>query len=278
MDTQPSAEAITRASKSNLALAFIALPSERRRDITVFYAFCRVIDDIADEPGRSPEEKSLLLAAWKRALCEPFEGEPPLAPQVRALIGKYRLNTQWLLELIEGCEMDLVPARYETYDDLRLYCYRVASVVGLVSIEIFGHQNPATQRYAIELGHALQLTNILRDVGKDLANEGRIYLPLADLARFGIDPSDLAMRQGGPRFGELMAFEAERAQALYESAIAQLPPEDRRSMRPAEMMRRIYHRILRKMSRDGFQVFEKQYRLSKLEKLAIIARVVLLGG
>ena len=265
MDTQPSAEAITRASKSNLALAFIALPSERRRDITVFYAFCRVIDDIADEPGRSPEEKSLLLAAWKRALCEPFEGEPPLAPQVRALIGKYRLNTQWLLELIEGCEMDLVPARYETYDDLRLYCYRVASVVGLVSIEIFGHQNPATQRYAIELGHALQLTNILRDVGKDLANEGRIYLPLADLARFGIDPSDLAMRQGGPRFGELMAFEAERAQALYESAIAQLPPEDRRSMRPAEMMRRIYHRILRKMSRDGFQVFEKQYRLSKLE-------------
>jgi phytoene synthase len=277
MDTPPSAEAITRSSKSNLALAFIALPPERRRDITVFYAFCRVIDDIADEPGRSTEEKAILLSAWKRALCEPFEGEPPLALQVRSLIGKYRLDPQWLSELIQGCEMDLVPARYETYDDLRLYCYRVASVVGRVSIEIFGYRNPATQRYAVELGYALQLTNILRDVGTDFANEGRIYLPLADLARFGIAPTDFATHQGGPRFGELMAFEAERAQALYSSAVAQLPPEDRHSMRPAEMMRRIYHRILRKMSRDGYRVFEKQYRLSKLEKLAIVARVLLLG-
>lgn len=277
MDTAPSAEAITQASKSNLALAFIALPPERRRDITLFYAFCRVIDDIADEPGRATAEKARLLAAWKRALCEPSEGEPALAPQVRALIGKYRLDPQWLSELIQGCEMDLVPARYETYDDLRLYCYRVASVVGRVSIEIFGYRNPATQRYAVELGQALQLTNILRDVGTDFANGGRIYLPLADLARFGVDPADFATRQGGPRFAELMAFEAERAQALYASALAELPSEDRRSMRPAEMMRHIYQQILRKMSRDGFRVFEKHYALSKLGKLAIVARVMLLG-
>jgi phytoene synthase len=277
MDTPPSAEAITRASKSNFALAFIALPPERRRDLTTFYAFCRVVDDIADEPGRSTEEKASLLAAWKRAVCEAFAGEPPLAPQIRELIGRYRLNPQWLLELIQGCEMDLVPARYETFEDLRLYCYRVASVVGLVSIEIFGYQNEATQHYAVELGQALQLTNILRDVGKDLANDGRVYLPLADLARFGIDPSDLATRKGGPRFGELMAFEARRAEGLYQSAIAQLPPEDRRSMRPAEIMRCIYHRILQKMSRDRFQVFEKQYRLGKFEKLAIASRVLLLG-
>lgn len=277
MDNPPSAEAITRASKSNLALAFVALPPERRRDITTFYAFCRLIDDIADEPGRSTGEKARLLAAWKRALCEPFEGAPSFAPQVRELIAKYRFDPQWLAEIIQGCEMDLVPARYETYDDLRLYCYRVASLVGRVSIEIFGYRNPATQRYAVELGHALQLTNILRDVGTDLANEGRIYLPLADLAQFGIDPDDLSTRQGGPRFGELMAFEAQRAQSLYQSAIAQLPPEDRRSMRPAEMMRHIYQRILHKMSRDGFRVFEKQYRLSKLEKLAIVARVLLVG-
>ena len=271
----PSAEAITRSSKSNFALAFIALPPERRRDITTFYAFCRVIDDIADEPGPSPAEKASQLAAWKRALCEPFTGEPPLAAEVRALIEKYRIRAELLVELVQGCEMDLIPARYQTRDDLLRYCYRVASVVGLASIEIFGYRNPATQRYAIELGYALQWTNILRDVAKDFANGGRIYLPLDDLARFGITPEDLALRQGGPRFGELMAFEAEQAEAFYASALAELPPEDRRSMAAAEMMRRIYHRLLGKMRRDGFRVFEKQYRLSKLEKLGIAARVLL---
>jgi len=271
----PSAEAITRSSKSNFALAFIALPPERRRDITTFYAFCRVIDDIADEPGPSPTEKALQLASWKRALCEPFEGEPPLAAAVRALIEKYRIRAELLVELIQGCEMDLTPARYQTRDDLLRYCYRVASVVGLASIEIFGYRNPATQRYAVELGYALQWTNILRDVAKDLANGGRIYLPLDDLARFGITPEDLTLRQGGPRFGELMAFEAERAEALYACALAKLSPEDRRSMAAAEMMRRIYHRLLRKMRRDGFRVFEKHYRLGKLEKLGIAARVLL---
>lgn len=275
--TTPSAtaEAITRSSKSNLALAFVALPPERRRDITTFYAFCRVIDDIADEPGQPQPEKERQLADWKRALGEPFEGEPPLAAEVRSLIQKYCLRKELLLELIRGCEMDLSPVRFQTYEDLRLYCYRVASVVGLVSIEIFGYTHPGTQRYAVELGYALQLTNILRDVAKDLENEGRIYLPLEDLARFGITPECLALHHGGPRFRELMEFESERAEALYARAIAELPPEDRRSMAAAEMMRRIYHRLLRKMQRDGFRVFKKQYRLSKLEKLAIMASVLL---
>jgi len=275
--TTSNAETITRSSKSNLALAFIALPPERRRDITTFYAFCRMIDDIADEPGPSPAEKTCALAAWKRALCKPFAGEPALAAEVRALIAKYHLNENLLLQLIQGCEMDLTPVRYETWDDLLRYCYHVASVVGLVSIEIFGYRNPATRRYAVELGYALQLTNILRDVAKDLANEGRIYLPLSDLAQFGITPEDLAQRQGGPRFRELMAFEADRAESLYARAIAELPPEDRRAMAAAEMMRRVYHRILGKMRRDGFRVFEKPYRLGKLEKLAIICRTLLFG-
>ena len=158
--TTSNAETITRSSKSNLALAFIALPPERRRDITTFYAFCRMIDDIADEPGPSPAEKTCALAAWKRALCKPFAGEPALAAEVRALIAKYHLNENLLLQLIQGCEMDLTPVRYETWDDLLRYCYHVASVVGLVSIEIFGYRNPATRRYAVELGYALQLTNI----------------------------------------------------------------------------------------------------------------------
>jgi len=273
----PSAEAITRSSKSNLALAFITLPPERRRDITTFYAFCRVIDDIADEPDLPPEEKARQLAAWKRALCEPFAEEPPLAAAVRALIAKYRLREDLLREIILGCEMDLTPVRYATYEDLRLYCHRVASVVGLVSIEIFGYRNPRTQGYATELGQALQLTNILRDVAKDLANGGRIYLPLEDLERFGISPEELTQRQGGPRFHELMAFEARRAENLYASAVAGLPREDRRSMVAAEMMRHVYHRLLLKMREDGFRVFERQYRLSKLEKLGIAARMLLLG-
>jgi len=276
MNAAPSnAEAITRSSKSSFAFAFLALPPERRRDLTTFYAFCRVIDDIADEPGLSPGEKTRQLADWKRALGEPFAGEPPLAHALRGLMAKYGIRADLLAELIQGCEMDLTLVRYETSDELQRYCYRVASVVGLASIEIFGYRNPATQRYAIELGHALQWTNILRDVAKDLANGGRIYLPLEDLARFGITPEDLALRQGGPRFGELMAFEAERAETFYRRALAALPPEDRHSLAAAEIMRCIYHRLLRKMRRDGFRVFEKQYRLGKLEKLALTARVLL---
>ncbi|MCX6968308.1 MAG: squalene/phytoene synthase family protein [Verrucomicrobia bacterium] len=270
-----SAEAITRSSKSNFALAFLALPPERRRDLTTFYAFCRVIDDLADQPGRSPEEKKGQLSEWKRALSESFDGEPPLAAEVRALRAKYGIGAELLAELIQGCEMDLVPARYQTSEDLLRYCYRVASVVGLASIEIFGYQNPATKEYAIELGYALQWTNIVRDVATDFANGGRIYLPLEDFARFGITPEDLALRKGGPRFGELMAFEAERAESFYARALAKLPPEDRHSLAPAEIMRRIYHRLLKKMRRDGFRVFEKEYRLGKLEKLAMAARVLL---
>ena len=271
------AAAITRASKSNLALAFIALPKARREAITIFYAFCRVIDDIADEPQLPVEEKERQLNDWKRALFEPFEGEPSLAAPVRRLIADYRLRENWLLEIIHGCEMDLRPVRYATFEDLRLYCYRVASVVGLVSIEIFGYRNPATRRYAVELGYALQLTNIIRDVAKDLANGGRIYLPQEDLERFGITPDDLAQRKGGPRFEEMMAFQAARAEEFYARAVAELPPEDRRSMAAAEIMRRVYHKLLRRISEDRYRVFDRFHKLSRLEKLAIVARVLALG-
>lgn len=269
-----SSKAITRSSRSNLALAFIALPPERRRDITTFYAFCRIIDDIADEPGTSLPEKERQLAVWKHALCESFEAEPPLAAEVRAVMAKYRISPDLLTEIIRGCEMDLVPVRYETWDDLRRYCYRVASVVGLVSIEIFGYRNPATKHYAVELGYALQLTNILRDVAKDLANGGRIYLPMADLAQFGITPEDLFERQGGPRFAELMDFEAKRAENLYNRAVAALPPEDRPNMVAAEIMRRIYYQLLAKIRNDHWRVFSKNYKLSKVKKLLLIVRTL----
>ena len=273
----PNSQEITRSSKSNLALAFIALTPERRKAATTFYAFCRVVDDIADEPGLPLLEKERQLKEWKRAVCGPFQGEPALAAEVRSMLDQYRIAPDLLLEIIQGCEMDLVPARYPTFEELRMYCYRVAGVVGLVSIEIFGYRNPATKQYAIELGYALQLTNILRDVGTDLANDGRIYLPLEDMARFGVTPADLVERAGGPRFRELMAFEAARAEEFFAKAVAALSREDRRSMAAAEIMRRIYHRLLQRMKRDGFRVFDRRYRLRRAEKLGIILWVLVFG-
>lgn len=273
----PDSAAITRASNSNLALAFIALPPERRRAAITFYAFCRVIDDIADEPVRPIEEKQRQLAEWKRAVGEPFEGEPSMAAEVRAMIERYKIDAGLLKDIIRGCEMDLMPVRFATFEDLCLYCYRVASVVGLVSIEIFGYRNASAKRYAVELGYALQLTNILRDVSKDLANEGRIYLPQEDLDRFGVTADDLVKRKGGPHFRELMAFEAARAEDFFAKAAAELAPEDCRSMAAAEIMSRVYHRILRRMRRDGFRVFDKDYRLRKVEKAGIVLWVLLFG-
>ena len=169
--------------------------------------------------------------------------------------------------------MDLEPRRYETFDDLRTYCYRVAGVVGLVSIEIFGYRNGACKEYAVNLGMALQLTNILRDIREDWDNGGRIYLPLEDLARFQYTPEDLAACVHDDRFLRLMNFEADRAAAYYQKAAAVLPPEDRRSMTPARIMAEVYGRILRKMRAEGFLVFEKRYRLGTLRKAAIVGRL-----
>src|ERR1041384_4431270 len=177
-----NAAKITRQSRSNLALAFVALGRERRNDITVFYAFCRVIDDIADASDAMPEHNTKELRAWRTWIRESASGEPELARDFRGLYSKYSITPPMLDEIIDAVEMDLRNVRYQTFEELRLYCYRVASAVGLVSIEIFGYRNPACRDYAIELGFALQITNIIREVGKDLKN-GRIYLPLEDLAR-----------------------------------------------------------------------------------------------
>ncbi len=271
----PDAHAITRSSKSNLALAFVSLPRERRDDITVFYAWCRVVDDIADDPGQPVEERRAALDLWKLALSQPVAGESALAVPVRALIEKYQLNIAHFLEIIAGVEMDLAGVSYATWDDLRLYCYRVASVVGLVSIEIFGYRDPATREYAVQLGLALQLTNILRDVGQDFANGGRIYLPREDLARFGYTDEDLAASRRNAAFLALMRFETERALGFYAAAVAALPPVDQRAMTAAEIMRAIYGRLLDRMRRDGFQVFTQRYSLSRIKKIALIAGTIL---
>jgi len=269
------AQAISRASKSNLALAFVSLPRERRDDITTFYAWCRVIDDIADDPGASAEARQTGLDLWKRALAATVPGDPPLAAQVRALIAKYQLPVAHFLDIIAGVEMDLAGASYATWDDLRLYCHRVASVVGLVSIEIFGCRDAGAKTYALDLGLALQLTNILRDVGQDFANGGRVYLPSEDLARFGYSPEDLAAGRHNEAFLALMRFEARRARELYARAVAALPPMDRKALAAAEIMRTVYYRLLDRMERDGFRVFGHRYSLSRLEKLLIVAGGVL---
>ncbi len=270
MSDPRSAEAITAASKSNLALAFISLPPERRRDITTFYAFCRIVDDIADEPG-DPVEKEAQLAQWRRAIDAEIPEEPPLAPAIRDLAARYQIPREHFHEIIAGVAMDLRPARYETFDDLRLYCHRVASVVGLVSIEIFGYTDPGCRRYALDLGMALQLTNIIRDVARDHANGGRIYLPLEDMARFDYPPEALAEKRYDEKFIALMEHETGRANAFYHSARAHLPAADRRSMVAAEIMRAIYNRLLERMERDRFRVFDHDYRLSRAHKLWLVA-------
>lgn len=192
-------------------------------------------------------------------------GEPSLAGDVRRLIDKYSLIPEMLEEIIAGVEMDLRISRYATFEDLRVYCYRVASAVGLVSIEIFGYRDPVCKEYAIQLGLALQMTNIIRDVGKDLRN-GRIYLPLEDLARFDYSEKELQDRQYNERFVRLMEFEAAKARQFFARAAELLPREDRKSMIAAEIMGSVYRGLLRKMELGRFRVFEKEYRLSKLEK------------
>ncbi|MFN2509320.1 MAG: phytoene/squalene synthase family protein [Chthoniobacterales bacterium] len=265
---------ITRQSKSNLALAFVSLGRERRRDITTFYAFCRLIDDIADSPELSVREKAAGLAGWRGWLHAPGEGEPQLAAELRALLAKYRLAPAMLEEIMAGVEMDLAVSRYATFEDLRVYCYRVASAVGLVSIEIFGYRNPACRDYAVELGLALQSTNIIRDVGKDLRSN-RVYLPQDELARFGYSEADLFARTYDERFVTLMEFQAQRARAFFAKAAALLPVEDRRSMIAAEIMGAVYSTLLRRMEQDRFRVFEREYRLNPLQKTGHVMRQLL---
>jgi phytoene synthase len=265
MKTSDAAAEITRASKSNLAFAFVAMSGARRSDITTFYAFCRIIDDIADDDRRDQETKRRELAMWRQSLRGQFADETALARSVRQLIATYRITPEMLEEIITGVEMDIDLRRYTTWEDLCVYCHRVASAVGLVSIEIFGYKNPQCRNYAIALGLALQMTNIIRDVAIDLKAD-RIYLPQEDLARFNYREDDLRNGVTDSRFIQLMNFEAARAENFFAEAIDLLPPEDRRSMLPAEIMRSIYQALLRRMKLDNFRIFEKDYRLSKIEK------------
>jgi phytoene synthase len=253
---------------SNLAFGLRALPPDRRRDALVFYRFCRLLDDIADSPLLSPDEKTRALAAWEAALASPAA----LPPDLAGLVARHGIDPALLREILAGVRADLTVRRYATFADARQYCWRVASAVGLVSIRIFGCVDSASEAYAESLGLALQWTNILRDVGEDAAND-RIYLPLDELARFGVSEADILARRPSPAFLALMRFQAARAEEFF--ADAQAPAADRKALVPAEIMRAIYATLLRRMRADGFRVLEKRYRVNRLEKLLLAARAML---
>jgi 15-cis-phytoene synthase len=253
------------ARKSNLAYALGCLPAGRRQDALIFYDFCRAVDDIADEPGRSSEAKRQLLELWKACLVR---GENLPEALVSVLV-RHGIDRRLLVEIVRGVESDIEPTRFQTYEELRTYCWRVASAVGLVSIEIFGCKDPASKTYAELLGYALQMTNILRDVAEDSAL-GRIYLPIEDLQKFEVSESSLLAGKPSGNFSALMRFEAVRARSLFAAARHSLPPEDADPLKPAELMRAIYERILSRMEGDNFRVFERRYRLSRVEKLFVL--------
>lgn len=271
-ETASTPAEIARKAKSNLALALACLPASRRRDMTTFYAFCRVVDDLADDPGAAPDERAARLDCWRRAVREGRgEGDPVLAETV-LLPERYGFPREWLIEIIDGVASDLGRVRYQTYEELLGYCYKVASVVGLVSAEIFGCTQPASREYAVQLGYALQLTNILRDVGQDARDSGRIYLPLADLQRFAVREEDLLEGRSTPGFIALMDFEYERARALFEAADVVLPPADRAALLPARMMAQVYREILEKLHRQRYPVFDERCRLHSGRKAWILVR------
>jgi phytoene synthase len=269
---------ITRQAKSNLAFALQILPKDRRDGMVTFYAFCRVVDDLADDPDRPIDEREAALHAWKQGLENGFENPDSLQLEVVALMGKYAIPVNLLTAIIDGCLMDLRPQRFGTWEDLSQYTYKVACAVGLASLRVFGAEDPASERYAVALGHALQLTNILRDVGEDLSNGVRIYLPLADMARFQYTERDLIGRVYDGRFVALMNFQAERAEKFYREAIEIMPKTDAKALVPAEIMRSIYQTLLEKMKRDNFKIFNQRYRLSKARKMAIFSKHLLRLG
>ena len=266
---------ITRKSASNLALAFVLLPKAKRDGMSALYAFCREVDDVADDESRPAEERRVHLSEWRADIaraCAQAEPQFVVNRELKPFIAQHRLRYELFDELIRGVEMDLDIKRYETYQTLELYCYRVASIVGLLSIEIFGYQNPACREYANHLGKALQLTNILRDVRTD-AERGRIYLPLAELARYKVSPEEILKFQYSSRFRDLAASVAQQAKTYYQLARQTLPPEDRRSMAAAELMGSVYWRLLRKLELQQFDVFgPNPTRLSKSQKILLIFR------
>lgn len=276
MPVEPTAAEITRKAKSNLAFALRCVPADRREHLVSFYAYCRVIDDLADDLELPIEDKREGLAKWKTVFGESeVNPELPLQDLQREVLevrNRYEIPSEYFTNVIEGCQMDLEPQRFDAWEDLQKYTYRVASSVGLVCLPLFGADPKRAHDYAIALGDALQLTNILRDIGEDLDNGSRIYVPLDDLVRFDYSEEDLLGRVHDARFLEFMNYQAKRCEELYAKATSLLPQEDYEALLAPRVMHRIYHTLLGKMKKDNFRVFDRRYRLNKLQKLALLTK------
>jgi phytoene synthase len=260
----------TNARVTNFYYAFVFLPTEKRVAIEAVYAFARRGDDVTDS-GLDPVEAAAALARYRQALDACYAGDASHldAPELRALakaIKRFKIPRKPFEDLILGLEMDLNRAGYATFEELSLYCYRVASTIGLICIEIFGYRDPRTRDYAVNLGMALQLVNILRDVQRD-AQRGRIYIPQEDLDRFGVRPAELLAGAYNDPFIELMQFECDRARHYFDLARQMLPPEDRQAVKAAEIMAAIYWGILKRIQKRCYNVFGKRVRVPRPLKL-----------
>jgi phytoene synthase len=256
-------------SGSSFYYSFLFLPPQRRRAITALYAFCREVDDVVDECSDFNVARAT-LDWWRAEIERVYSGQPehPVGQALAQIVPPFALPAAQLYEIIDGMEMDLTHNRYGSFDDLALYCHRVAGVVGLLSARIFGYRDSATETYAHELGLAFQLTNIIRDVGED-ARRNRIYLPLDELARFKVAESDILDGRESAAFRQLMAFQAERADACYRKAYAALPEGDRRAQRTGLVMAAIYRTLLEEIRRDDYRVLNQRIALTPLRKLWI---------
>ena len=261
---------VTRQSASSFYYALRLLPPVRRKALYAVYAFCRAVDDAVDEAEAGAA--SQLVAEWRAELERCYQGAPlhPVTVALAVSLEQFPVPKSALCAVIDGVEMDLLKSRYATFAELELYCRRVASAVGLASIEIFGYTNPAARDYAVDVGLALQLTNILRDLSED-AERDRIYLPAEDLAAFDIPEEDLLRGVYNRRFCQLMEFECERARRYYASAETKLPAEDAASLRPAEVMRRTYSQVLDRIVAERYFVFGRRLGLSRTRKVALAA-------
>ena len=265
------------ASGSSFYYAFLFLPAPRRAAITAFYAFCREVDDVVDEVS-DPGVARTKLAWWQAEVAKAFAGQPshPVMQALMPLAGDFKIEQRHLQAVIEGCQMDLTQTRYLDYPGLQRYCHLVAGIVGEVAAGIFGQTQPHTTEYAHKLGQALQLTNIIRDVGED-GMRGRVYLPVNELKQFDVKAHEILKRTYSDRFTALMQFQAQRAHGLYDEALALLPEQDRRAQKPGLMMASIYRALLREIEADNFQVLHQRIHLTPLRKMWLAWKVQALG-
>ena len=277
MTPQEYVQQKTAASGSSFYYAFLFLPAPRRAAITAFYAFCREIDDVVDD-AVDPGVAASKLAWWQAEVAQAFGGKPshPVLQALMPIAADYKIEQAHLQAVIQGCQMDLNQTRYLDYPGLQRYCHLVAGVVGEVAANIFGQTQAATTLYAHKLGLALQLTNIIRDVGED-ARRGRIYLPMSEMQLFEVKAHEVLKGVYSERFTALMQFQARRAQALYDEALALLPAADRRSQKPGLMMASIYRTLLTEIEHEKFQVLHQRISLTPLRKLWLAWKVQALG-